>query len=524
MKQQWDFIVVGAGHNGLTAATTLAHHGNSVLVVEKQPNIGGLTTSLPRVPSAPEHLLHVGAMDDMFMAGTSLASDLGLARHGYRPIELERPYGWMNEDGDTLILHRDLDQTLAEIRHFSPRDARTYAEISPVLDWLIGLQVELGAQHPAEIGKLNLLKIAGQAGLNRTRRSFLTKMLTMSIFELVSETFESDAMRGLCAYWCSMFGPANLDGSGMYMVGFAAVHRGRGVMRATGGMSALAEALAASARSAGADIRTNAGVQRILVERGRAVGVRLEDGAEMHARRGVLGACAPQHTLGTLLDEDVLDKHTQVQVSMMPANSANVALFKIDVALDGPAGYPTAQAVRDRRDGLDLRPTTWMTGTLEDHLEQFHCITNGANVSTPPVYMSILTGADPTLAPAGKDVLYLLTNCAARPINGWDAEKQPYGQAMTKSVERFLGGMESEIGRTAHSPADLEQVFGLPNACFFHVDMTPTRLGMNRPAAGLGGYGTPIEGLFLAGSGAHPGGGVNGWPGRLAARYAMRNS
>lgn len=165
----------------------------------------------------------------MFMAGTSLAADLGLADHGYSPIELERPYGWMGADGETLILHRDLQRTLAEIRHFSPRDARKYAEIAPVLDWLVGLQVELGAQHPAEIRKIDLLRVAGQVGLDRTRRSFLAKMLTISIFELVSETFGSDAMRGLCAYWCSMFGPANLDGSGMYLVGFAAVHRGRGV-------------------------------------------------------------------------------------------------------------------------------------------------------------------------------------------------------------------------------------------------------------------------------------------------------
>jgi phytoene dehydrogenase-like protein len=522
--ESWDHIVIGAGHNGLTAATTLAHAGSKVLVVEAQPNIGGMTTSLPRVPEAPSHLLHVGAMDDMFMAGTSLADDLQLSRHGYRPIELTQPYGWMAEDGATLVLHRDLAATLDEIRHFSPKDARAYAEIAPVLDWLIGLQVELGAQHPAEIGKLNLMRLAASVGANKSRRRHLAKMLTSSIFELVAETFESNAMRGLCAYWCSMFGPANLDGSGIYMAGFAAVHRGRGVMRATGGMSALADALASSALSAGAEIRTSAAVQRILVENNRASGVRLEDGTVLRAERGVLGACAPQHTLGQLLDADVLDRSTRVKVAMLPANSADVALYKIDVALEGRASYPVAQAVRDRRDGLDLRPTTFMTGTLEDHVEQFRAITSGHNVSTPPVYMSILSAADSSLAPEDGDVLYLLTNCAARPTNGWDEEKEPYGVAMTKSVQRFMDGMETEIGRIQNSPQDLEQYFKLPNACFFHVDMTPTRLGMNRPAAGLGGYKTPIEGLFLAGSGSHPGGGVNGWPGRLAGRYALANS
>lgn len=148
------------------------------------------------------------------MAGTSLAADLGLADHGYSPIELERPYGWMGADGETLILHRDLQRTLAEIRHFSPRDARKYAEIAPVVDWLVGLQVELGAQHPAEIRKIDLLRVAGQVGLDRTRRSFLAKMLTMSIFELVSETFESDAMRVCAPTGAACSGPRTSTAAG----------------------------------------------------------------------------------------------------------------------------------------------------------------------------------------------------------------------------------------------------------------------------------------------------------------------
>ncbi|WP_067671378.1 phytoene desaturase family protein [Nocardia miyunensis] len=521
MSESWDYIVIGAGHNGLTAACTLAERQNRVLVVERQPVIGGCTTSLPRVAAAPHHLLHIGAMDDMFMAGTSLAEELRLADYGYQAIQLDRPYGWMNEDGDTLILHRDIERTLAEIRYFSPRDAQRYAQISAVLNWLVDLQVRLGSRHPSEVSKLDLLKAAGKVGMNRKLRSFLGKMLSMNIFEIVSETFESEALRGLCAYWGSMFGPASLDGSGIYLAGFAAVHRGRGVLRARGGMSVMVEALAASLRARGGDIRCGHGVDRILVEEGRAVGVRLSDGVELRARHGILSSCAPQYTLGSMLEEGVLDAHHSLQVEMLPANAANVALFKIDMAMGGQLSYPQAQAARNRRDGLDLRPTTFMTGTLEDHVAQFHVVTNGGNVDLPPVYMSIMSAADPSLAPNGQDVLYLLTNCAARPVAGWDTEKSSYSQAMMKSVSRYMGGLATEIGRVEHSPLDLQNVLGLPNACFFHVDMTPTRLGMNRPAAGLGGYGTPVDRLYIAGSGAHPGGGVSGWPGRLSARYAM---
>ncbi|MCD2195329.1 NAD(P)/FAD-dependent oxidoreductase [Actinomycetospora endophytica] len=521
MDEVFDHIVIGAGHNGLTAAVTLAEAGHHVAVVERLPEPGGLTTALPRVEAAPEHLLHVGAMDDMFMSGTSLAGDLRLADHGLESISLEQPYGWMGEEGETLVLHRDLERTLDEIRYFSPRDARTYAELHRTLDWLVGLQARLGARHPRDLGRLDLLKIAMSAGASRRTRSLLGRMLSSSIFELVADTFSSDAMRGLCAYWCSMFGPANLDGSGLYLVGFAAVHRGAGVQRPRGGMSAMIEALASSVRSRGGEVRCGHGVERIVVDRGRATGVRLDDGSELWARRAVLSSCAPQHTLGPMLDDGVLDPADRIKVSMLPANAANVSLFKIDMAVGGRLSYPRAQAVRARRDDLDLRPTTFMTGTLEDHVAQFHAMNAGRNVSDPPVYLAILSATDPTLAPDGQDVLYMLSNCAARPSAGWDAEKDGYSKAMTAGAERYLDGLDAEIGRVEHSPLDLERVFSLPNGCFFHVDMTPTRLGMNRPAAGLGGYDTPVEGLYLAGSGVHPGGGVSGWPGRLAARHAL---
>jgi phytoene dehydrogenase-like protein len=301
---------------------------------------------------------------------------------------------------------------------------------------------------------------------------------------------------------------------------YHAVHRKRGVLRPKGGMTGLMNAFRSLFESRGGEVRLGQPVERILVEGGRAIGVRMADGSELGARLGVLANCAPQVALGKLLDEGVLDRRTEVKVSMIPANSVNSAAFKIDMAVGGRVGYPTGEA--KRKDGFDIRRTTLMTGTLEDHIAQLQAMKLGLNVDNPPVYMAVLSASDPSIAPEGQDVLYLHSNVPAVPVGGWDeAAKESYTQTILDSAKRFLGGLEAEIGRVMHTPKDFEDRFSTPKGAYFHVDMTPLRLGINRPARGLGGYATPVRGLYLAGAGSHPGGTINGWCGRLAAQTAM---
>jgi phytoene dehydrogenase-like protein len=517
----WDYIVLGAGHNGLSAACTLGEHGRSVLVVDQLPFIGGLSASVAWVPEAPDHLLSVGAMDDMFMAQTPLARELGLESHGYEPIPLEAPYGWIDEDGDTLLLFRDFDRTLGEIRRFSRKDAQTYAELRPVLDLIMDLVDRLSPRHPSALRKVELAKLVIKLAPDRKTRSILGKMMALSVFEMISETFDSDAMRGLWAYWTSMIGPADLDGTGMFLMAYHALHRKRGVLRPRGGMTGLMNAFASKIRGHGGEIRLDAEVEQILVEGGRAVGVRLVDGTELRSHYGVLANCAPQVALGPLLAEGVLGRQTRNKVAMIPANSVNVGAFKIDFAVGGRVGFPKAAAKRG--DGFDVRRTTLMTGTLEEHIAALKATKLGLAVENPPVYMAVLSANDPSIAPLGQDVLYLHANVPADPVGGWAANKDVYTQTILESAQRYLDGLDAEIGRVVHSPKDFEDRFGTPKGCYFHVDMTPLRLGANRPARGLGGYATPIEGLYLAGAGSHPGGTVNGWCGRLAAFEAVKH-
>jgi phytoene dehydrogenase-like protein len=518
--ESWDYIVVGAGHNGLSAGCTLAQAGRKVLLVDQLDWEGGLSASLPWVQAAPNHLLSVGAMDDMLMAQTSLTRELGLERYGYQPVPLTAPYGWIGEDGETLLLFRDFARTLGDIRFFSPKDAATYREIKPTLDMVMDLTEQLVSQRPTEITRTQLLKTALKLAPNRAGRKLLGRMASLNVFEMINETFESDAMRGLWGYWCSMVGPADLDGTGLYLMAFHAVHRKQGVLRPRGGMSGLMRAFRSLLESRGGEVRLGQRVERIIVERGRARGVRMADGTELGARYGVLTNCAPQVALGELLEDGVLDREMRTTVSMIPANAVNSAAFKIDMAVGGRVGYPAGEA--RRKDGFDIRETTLMTGTLEDHIEHLKVMKLGRTIEPPPVYMAVLSAADRSIAPDGEDVLYLHSNVPADPVTGWDADtKTWYTDTILASAKRFIGGLDAEIGRVVHTPQDFEDRFSTPKGAYFHVDMGPLRLGVNRPAKGLGDYATPVTGLYLAGAGSHPGGTINGWCGRHAAHKAI---
>ena len=522
MNQTYDFIIIGAGHNGLAAACRIAKAGHSVLVLEQRQIIGGLSASHNYLSNAPNHLLSVGAMDDALMAPSTIAKDFELHRFGYNPIPLEHPYGWMNEDGDTLLLFKDFDRTVEEIRFHSTKDAQTYQDLRSTIDFIMDALDRFGARHPAEMGKRGLFSALLKAATNREIRRTLKRMLSMSSFEMIAETFESEAMRGLWAFWCCMFAPATVEGGGVYLAGFGNVHRA-GVYRPQGGMTGLMNAFSGYLHEKGGEVRVESKVEQVIVEDNRASGVRLKSGEELRARHGVLANCAPQVALGELLAEGVLTSAFKQKVGFIPANSIGVAPFKIDIAANR-LGYPRAQAKRDRRDGVDLRKTTFMTGTLETHLKQHEACIRGEQVNfLPPLYFSILSGADPSIAPEGGDVLYLYANVPVNPIGGWEANKQHYSDQMMVAAQPFIGGLDSEIGRVENCPQDFTDQFATPNGAYFHVDMIPTRMGMNRPASGLGGYKTPVEGLYLAGAGSHPSGGVCGLPGKLGAECALAN-
>jgi phytoene dehydrogenase-like protein len=521
VSHSWDYIVVGAGHNGLSAACTLAMAGKSVLVVEQRDIAGGLSVSHPFVEKAPQHLLSIGAMDDALMAHSPLVDLYGLKSRGYDAIPLNAPYGWMSEEGDTLVLQRDFDKTVEEIRYFSSNDAKTYQEVRVAIDFVMGALEHFMPQNPDDLSKIDIGKMLLKTAGSRSLRKTLGKMLSVSAFEMISDTFESEAMRGLWAYWCSMFAPATEQASGLYLASFGSVHRA-GIFRPKGGMTGLIGAMAKTLTDHGGEIRLNARVEKCLVSDNQVLGVRLTNGEDLHAVRGVLANCAPQVTLGQLVEDSELARELKAKANYIPANSVGVAPFKIDMAVAGKLTYEKAQQKRARRDGLDVRKTTFMTGTLDQHLAEHRAFIRGESVEFPlPLYFAIMSANDETIAPEGQDVLYLYANVPVSPVGGWDECKSGYSDRIMANAKNYISGLDAEIGRVETTPKDFETGFGAPNGAYFHVDMIATRLGANRPAPGLGGYKTPIQGLYLASAGCHPSGGVCGWPGRNAALCAL---
>lgn len=523
MASSHDFVVIGGGHNGLSAACTLGATGASVLVLEQRPILGGLSTSHPHLTAAPDHWLSLGAMDDMFMSCTSIVDDLRLRDHGFSTIAVPAPYGWLGPEGETLLLFADLDRTLAEIRRFSAADARAYADLQPALSWIFRALVSVMSRHPAALPKRELGRHLLRLAPDRSTRRRLGQIMTSNLVELMADTFKSDQMRSLATYWGSMIGPIDADGGGFYCVGLAAVHSKPGVQRPRGGMRSIIGALEGRARSLGVEFRTGAEVARVLVEQGAARGVRLVDGTTIRARRGVLAAVPPQSAYGSLLEDGDVDSSVRTKIAMLPASGNNSATFKVDLALGGRVGFPVAQPKRDRIDGHDLRTVSLMTGTFDEQIEQLTLIRRGQSLPQPPCYLAVLSGLDPSVAPAGQDVLYVASNVPAQPRDGWAAERDHCAQAVLASASPHLSGLDTEIGRVVTSPADFGTQYATPNGSYFHVDMTPLRLAMNRPAPGLGGYRGPVAQYLHAGAGSHPGGGVSGWPGRLAAQTALED-
>ena len=524
MTNSWDYIVIGAGHNGMVAASTLAMAGKSVLVVEQRALTGGLSFSHALVKGAPHHLLSVGAMDDALMAHSSLLDIFKLRDYGFSAIPLQAPYGWMGGDGETLLLHSSFERTVEEIRYFSAKDAKTYVEVRGAIDFIMGALERYMPYHPARMPKREWGKMLLGMATDKPMRKVLGRMLSVSAFEMISETFESEAMRGLWAYWSCMFAPATVQGSGMYLSSFGSVHRA-GIFRPKGGMSGMIRAFEKVLAAYGGEIRLNSKVDELLMSGNRVTGVRIAGGTELSARLGVLAGCAPQVALGKLLPASASDRTFKAKIDFIPANSIAVAPFKIDIANGGPLTYPLAQAKRAKRDNMDVRKTTFMSGTLEQHIAQHKAALRGEKVNFQmPLYFVILSANDETVAPAGQDVLYVYANVPVNPIGGWDTCKAPYSVQIMASMKQFVSGLDAEIGRVETTPKDFEEQFGAPNGAYFHVDMIPTRMGMNRPAPGLGGYKTPIAGLYLASAGSHPSGGVCGWAGKLAADTALADS
>lgn len=514
-----DVIVIGAGHNGLTAACYLAKAGRKVTVLETSPAVGGMTSTNPIFSEAPQHRINEGGMDVTLLRASSIVADLELEKFGFGEIDVDPPYAFLQPDGSSLCLWKDARKTADELRRFSPRDAEAYLEFANQLDALMTLVLPYMKGHPTR-PDLGALIMAAAKTLARPRLiPSLTRFMTASHAEFLEEAFDSPMIRGpLSAIPC--FLPMDTDGTAWVLVGIGMVHR-IGVSRIRGGTGVLTDALARSFQSLGGTIRTSTKVKQILVEDGKAVGVTLESGEELRSTAVVTG-CNVKYALTDLLPPNVLERKEQVQANRIPVAEL-AASFKIDVALRGQLRLSRHEAWR--KDGVDLRkPGLCWTG-YEEHRAAWKACARDELPSQIPSFALIPSAADPSQAPAGQDTLWYWSGIVpTKPTESWETLKHRAEASANADFAQYFDGIEQlEITRRVMSPLELETRFTVPNGHVYHVDMNASRFGASRPAPKFAGFRVPsVKNLYLSGGGMHPSSGICGIPGQIAAKTLLR--
>ena len=520
----YDAIVIGAGHNGLTCAGYLARSGLKVKVLERRPVIGG---------AAVTEEFHPGFRNSVYSYAVSLLHpqvirDLELHRHGLEIIE--RPAGTVSLlQGDHLLLSRDPEQARREIARFSPTDAERFDDYDEHISAVAAALRELAVNTPPDLsgGWRNVLRLLRTGNtlrkLGRNQRTDLAELMTRSLGDYLDSWFESDALKGILGLECVI---GNFVDPYQAGTAYVLLHHAFGEVNgrigawghARGGMGAITRAMADFAREKGADIETGAPVLEILVENGRAHGVVTADGRRINARV-IAGNLHPQLLLTRLLDPGLLDPGTRRRIQAYRSHSAT---FRMNVAL---RELPRFASMPDRSEEI-------FKGAIEicpslGYMRRAYATAQTADWSDQPIIsMWVPSTQDESLAPAGGHVASLFCQHFQRHLPGgrsWDEEREEAADHIVETVNGYAPNFKASVlGRQIKSPLDIERDLGMVGGDIFHGALHLDQLFSLRPLAGHADYRMPVKNLFLCGSGAHPGGGVTGLPGRNAAREILR--
>jgi phytoene dehydrogenase-like protein len=523
-----DTVVVGGGHNGLVAAAYLARTGLRTLVLERRPVLGGACVTEDLWPG-------YRVSRAAYVAGLlrpAIVRELELVRRGLHLLRRDPSSFTPLPDGRGLLLGSDAEANAREIAQFSDRDARRYPVYEAFLDRVArALEPLLDAAppDPARPALRDLPVLARTAlGLLRLRRDLAAaaQLLLGPARAALESWFESEPLRGTLATdavigaWASPSTP----GTGYVLFHHVMGETGgaRGVWAyVRGGMGALSEAIAGAARAAGAEIRCEAPVRRVLLEGGRAAGVELETGEVVEAGTVVSNA-DPRRTLLGLVPREALPAELAAGLEALDFRSGSL---KLNLAL---AGLPSFAG---RAGGKEARPehrgTVHLGARSLDDLERaFEAARAGSLPERPMIELTLPSALDDSLAPAGRHVASMFVQWVPWQPAGssWDAERDRFADRCLSLVDEVAPGFSRLVlHREVLAPPDLERVFGLSGGNLFHGAMSLDRLLFLRPLPGLARYRTPVPGLYLCGAGTHPGGGVMGACGRNAAREVLRD-
>lgn len=524
MRQSFDAIVVGGGHNGLVCAAYLARAGRRVLVLERRHVLGGAAVSESLFPGFTFSVCSYVVS----LLRPWILRELELARHGLEILPLEcsfSPY----LDGRALARWADPHRTRREIEAFSKRDAEVYPEYGRTMMHMgrfVKPLVDAPAPRPLSLRPRDLSDILGHARRLREMPSELRtrflQMMTMSAADFLDLWFESEELKA----------PMSVSGIiGTYQgvrspgTAYVLLHHYMGEIDgafrswgfAKGGTGAISEAIASAARAAGVEIRTEASVERLLLRGERAEGVVLAGGEEIRAR-AVVSSLDPRATFLGLVGEEHLPAEL---VSAIRRFKLRGSSGKVNLALDRLPSFRARPGP-----GPHLAGDIAISPSLAYLERAFDEAKYGAFSTRPYINVVIPSLSDPSVAPPGKHVMSCFVQYAPYHLAGgpaaWPAQREAFGDAVIDTLEEHAPGLrDSILFRQVLTPWDLEREFGLGEGNIFHGELSLEQLAFLRPAAGLAHYATPIEGLWCCGSGTHPGGGIMGAPGALAARAML---
>jgi phytoene dehydrogenase-like protein len=527
LRPIYDAIVVGAGHNGLTAAAYLARAGLSVLVLERREIVGGCCVTEEIAPGCRVSTTSYIAS----MLRPEVISELRLADHGLRMIPCDPAIQVPFPDGDVVPWWTDRDRAVAEFRRLSQKDAARFAQVDDQLKKLARYLQPFFLEPPPEIdasswhGWSDLFRVGKRfRGISNTEIAQLVSFLTGSLGEFLDHNYESDKMK-------TLFLANNVYGKhgGPYQPGSAigllfhllsgGEHELQGFSgHVIGGMGAITQAMQAAGQKLGVEIRTSAAVAQIDLRNGRARGVVLEDGTDIHARI-VLSNLDPKRTFLKLIAADALPEDFLAAIRGIkmegPCAKVNFVLAEEPRFTGTPANHTPLQ-----RTFYTLVPSL-------DFAERCYDFCKFGHIPEELwVDCVVSSNADDTLAPPGRHILTCFVQYVPYRLRegNWDDNREMLGDRVVKKIAEYAPNVpDAIVTRQILTPVDLERTYGLTEGNIFHGDLRLEQLFFMRPVAGWAQYRTPIEGLYLCGAGTHPGGGVTGAPGRNAAYQALRD-
>ena len=522
---QYDAIIVGGGHNGLVAAFYLARAGMRPLVLERREIVGGACVT---EEFAPGYRASTGAYV-LSMLRPAIWTDMQLVRRGL-VVDAAGPSLFLNPDGAAMHLHDDMNKTVEEIGRYSAKDARAIGAFEnelgemaqllvPTFDW-VPPNPNLRAKDVP-----NALKFARHAAKHRAKLSETLYLLTTSTSQYLGERFESDFVKSALGWHSindSVSGPST-PGTALVLLHDHASEETEGGIRqwgfVRGGIGRLTEFMADAAREAGATIRTEAEVARILSSDGQVQGVELSTGEVLSAKT-VLSNADPKRTFLSLCDQSDLPPDFTRAVRAIRCEGTSIKINLGVAELPMVKGLPQSGVQPYHYGIMEIGPN------LEELDYQQAIARLGRPASGTHIEMCIPSVHDSSLAPEGKHVVTIDVNSQPYTLaeGSWDDIKNDVADRVIRELSDYLPNLGGAIEhRQVLSPLDLERVLSLTGGHALHGDMAPDQLFFQRPVRGHSDYRTPIRGLYLCGAGTHPGGGVTGANGRNAARVVAKD-